>query len=58
MYSSNIILLVGNITLTLEVKLSGDNDRLANYNSKVLNEIFNGVGANQIKLITTCEYTK
>ena len=36
----------------------GDDDRLAKYNSKALNAIFNGVGADRIKLITTCESTK
>ena len=45
----------GNVTLTLEEKWSGDNDRLVNYNS---NAIFNCVGVGQIKLITTCESTK
>ena len=48
----------GNVTLTSEVKWSGDDNKLANYKSKVLNAIFNSIGANQIKLITTCESAK
>ena len=48
----------GNVVITHEVKWSADDDRLANYNSKVLNIIFNGVCADQIKLIITCEYAK
>ena len=35
----------GNVTLIPEVKWTCDDDRLANYNSKALNAIFNGVGA-------------
>ena len=48
----------GNVTLTPEDKWSHDNDRLTNYNFKALNAIFNGVGADQIKLITTYESAK
>ena len=48
----------GNTSLTPKVKWLTDDDMLANYNSKALNVIFNGVGADQIKLITTCESTK
>ena len=48
----------GNVTLTHEEKWSSDDDKLANYNSKALTSIFNGVGANQIKLITICESAK
>ena len=48
----------GNVTLTPEVKWFVDDDRLTNYNSKALNISFNGVGADQIKSITTCESTK
>ena len=47
-----------NLILTPEEKWYCDDDRLANYNSKTLNAIFNGVGADQIKLITTCESVK
>ena len=35
----------GNVVFTPEVKWSTDVDRLANYNSKALNVIFNGMGA-------------
>ena len=38
-----------------EESWSTDEDRLANYNSKALNAIFNAVDANQFKLISTCE---
>ena len=38
----------GNVVLTPEVKWSTNDDRLANYNSKALNAIFNGMGAYQI----------
>ena len=48
----------GNVNLTPKEKWFGDNDRLENYNSKALNAIFNGVDADQIKLITTCESVK
>ena len=48
----------GNVTLIPKEKQSGDDDRLANYNSQALNEIFNGVGAYQNKLITTSKSAK
>ena len=48
----------GNVVLKLEVIWSADDDRLANYNSKVLNAIFNDGIISQIKLITTCESVK
>ena len=48
----------GNVVLTLEVKCSADDDRLANYNSKTLNATSNGIGADQNELITTCESAK
>ena len=35
----------GNVTLTSKEMWSGDDDMLANYNSKALNTIFNGVNA-------------
>ena len=47
-----------NVFLTLEVKWSANDDRLVNYNSRALNTIFNGVGTDQIKLITTCDSPK
>ena len=48
----------GNVTLAPKMKWSADDDSLANYNSKALNAIFNGVSADQIKLITTRESIK
>ena len=48
----------GNVTLKLEEKWSTDEDRLANYNSKALNAVFNAVDVNQFKLISTCESAK
>ena len=41
-----------------EEKWSTEEDRLANSNSRALNAIFNGVDANQFKLISTCETAK
>ena len=41
-----------------EVEWTVDEDRLANYNSKALNSIFNAINANQFKLISTCEIAK
>ena len=41
-----------------EEKWSTEEDRLANSNSRALNAIFNGVDANQFKLISTCESAK
>ena len=35
-----------------------EEDKLANNNSKALNAIFNGVDANQFKLISICEMAK
>ena len=46
------------VTLKPEEKWSTDEDRLANYNSKALNAIFNAVDMNQFKLISTCESAK
>ncbi|XP_024026995.1 uncharacterized protein LOC112093201 [Morus notabilis] len=48
----------GNVTLKLEETWLTDEDRLANYNSKALNVVFNVVDVNQFKLISTCESTK
>ena len=48
----------GNIILKPEETWSTVEDRLANYNSKALNAIFNAVDANQFKLIPTYESTK
>ena len=42
----------------LEVKWTVEEDKLANYNSKALNSIFNVVDANQFKLISTCKIAK
>ena len=41
-----------------EITWSTEEDRLANNNSEALNAIFNGVDANQFKLISTCETAK
>ena len=41
-----------------EVEWTVDEDKLANYNAKALNSIFNAVDANQFKLISTCEIAK
>lgn len=38
-----------------EEKWSTEEDQLANSNSRALNAIFNGVDANQFKLISTCD---
>ena len=48
----------GNVTLTPKEKWSSDDNKLANYNFKALNVISNGVGGDQIKLITTYESVK
>ena len=48
----------GKEILKPEITWSTENDRLANNNSKALNAIFNGVDANQFKLISTCETAK
>ena len=45
----------GKEILKPELCWSVDKDKLANYNSHALNAIFNGVGASQFKLISTCE---
>ena len=45
----------GKVSLKLEVSWLYEDDRLVNYNSKILHTIFNGFDANQMKLITTCE---
>jgi len=41
-----------------EESWSTDEDRLANYNSRALNAIFNGVDVHQFKMISTCESAK
>ena len=48
----------GKLILKLEVSWSSEDDRLANYNSKVLHTIFNVVDDNQIKLIAPYEFAK
>ena len=46
-----------NETIKVEIDWSNNDDKLANYN-KVLNVIFNGVDAKQIKLMSSCEPVK
>ena len=41
-----------------ELSWSSDDDKLANYNSKALHAILNGVDATRIKMITNCESAK
>ncbi|XP_024019486.1 uncharacterized protein LOC112091030 [Morus notabilis] len=48
----------GKENLKPEESWSTDEDRLANYNSRALNAIFNGVDVNHFKMISTCESTK
>ena len=48
----------GEIIEKPELDWSAEDDRLANYNSRALHAIFNGVDADQIKLISTCESAK
>ena len=48
----------GNETIKADVDWSNDDDKLANYNNKALSAIFNGVDAEQIKLISSCEFAK
>ena len=48
----------GKETLKPEESQSIDEDRLAIYNSRALNAIFNGVDINQFKMISTCELAK
>ena len=48
----------GNETIKAEIDWSNDDDKLANYNNKALNAIFNVVDGKQIKLISSCESVK
>ncbi|EXB99124.1 G-type lectin S-receptor-like serine/threonine-protein kinase [Morus notabilis] len=48
----------GKEILKPETTWSTEEDKLANNNSKALNVFFNGVDANQFKLISTCEIAK
>ena len=48
----------GKVILKPEALWSTEDEKLANYNSKVLHTIFSGVDADQIKLITICETPK
>jgi len=48
----------GNAVPKPEEEWSGDEDKLANNNSKALNAIFNAVDVNQFKLISMCETAK
>ena len=45
----------GNEAIKAEIDWSNDDDKLADYNNKALHAIFNGVDAEQIKLISSCE---
>ena len=47
-----------NETIKAEIDWSNDDDKLANYNNKALNAIFNSVDAEKIKLISLCEFLK
>ena len=48
----------GKKVLKPEVDWSNDDDRLVNYNNKVLHAIFNRCDVDYIKLISLCETTK
>ena len=48
----------GNEIIKVEIDSSNDDDKLANYNDKALNAIFNGVDAEKIKLISLSIYAK
>ena len=48
----------GKKVLKPEIDWSNDDDRLANYNNKALNTIFNGCKADHIKLISSCGIAK
>ena len=45
----------GKKVLKAEINWSADDDKLANYNNKVLHVIFNGFDVEHIKLISSCE---
>ena len=44
----------GKTSQKLELEWTSEEDKLASYNSKALNAIFNAVDSNQFKLISTC----
>ena len=48
----------GKLIIKSKISWSFEDDRLANYNSKALHTIFNGVDSNQIKLTVLYKSTK